>query len=109
MRDEGPWDKYLDRTEDDHRKIYGVDMVELAVQYGTPLYVYSRERIAENFTQVVDAFKPLNAHIHYSVKANSNGAILRLLRELGSGFDVVSGGELFRVLRIRADPAQNAE
>ncbi|HEY4722973.1 MAG TPA: diaminopimelate decarboxylase, partial [Anaerolineae bacterium] len=79
---------------------------DLADEYGTPLYVYSRERIAENFTQVVDAFKPLQAHIHYSVKANSSAAILRLLRELGSGFDVVSGGELFRVLRIRADPAQ---
>ena len=79
---------------------------DLAAYYGTPLYVYSRERIVENFTQVVDAFKPLNARIHYSVKANSNGAILQLLHELGSGYDVVSGGELFRVLRIGADPAK---
>ena len=78
---------------------------DLAVRYGTPLYVYSRDRIAENFKRIADAFKPLNAHIHYSVKANANGSILRLLRDLGSGFDVVSGGELFRVLRIGADPA----
>jgi diaminopimelate decarboxylase len=77
---------------------------DLAVRYGTPLYVYSRDRIAENFTNITAAFKPLNAHIHYSVKANANGAILKLLRDLGSGFDVVSGGELFRVLRIGADP-----
>jgi len=78
---------------------------DLAVRYGTPLYVYSRDRIAENFKRIADAFGLLNAHIHYSVKANANGSILRLLRDLGSGFDVVSGGELFRVLRAGADPA----
>jgi len=78
---------------------------DLAVRYGTPLYVYSRNRIVENFIHITAAFKPLNAHIHYSVKANANGTILKLLRDLGSGFDVVSGGELFRVLRIGADPA----
>jgi diaminopimelate decarboxylase len=78
---------------------------DLAVRYGTPLYVYSRDQIVENFNRVASAFQALNAHIHYSVKANANGAILKLLRELGSGFDVVSGGELFRVLRIGADPS----
>jgi diaminopimelate decarboxylase len=78
---------------------------DLAVRYGTPLYVYSRNRIVENFIHITAAFKPLNAHIHYSVKANADGTILKLLRDLGSGFDVVSGGELFRVLRMGADPA----
>jgi diaminopimelate decarboxylase len=76
----------------------------LADRYGTPLYVYSRERIIENYQRLDQAFKPLGAHIHYSVKANSNGSILRLLKDLGAGFDVVSGGELFRVLKIGADP-----
>ncbi len=51
----------------------------LADRYGTPLYVYSRERITDNYNRLTAAFKPLNAHLHYSVKANSNGTILRLL------------------------------
>ncbi|HZY44213.1 MAG TPA: diaminopimelate decarboxylase [Anaerolineae bacterium] len=77
----------------------------LADRHGTPLYVYSRARIIESYNRVATAFKPLNAHLHYSVKANSSGAILRVLHDLGAGFDVVSGGELFRVLKIGADPA----
>jgi diaminopimelate decarboxylase len=77
----------------------------LANEYGTPLYVYSRARLEENYRRVQYAFKTLNAHIHFSVKSNSNGAILRVLRELGSGFDVVSAGEAYRALRAGADPA----
>ncbi len=77
----------------------------LADEYGTPLYVYSRARIEENYHRLQYAFKALNPHIHFSVKSNSNGAILRVLRELGSGFDVVSAGEAYRALRIGADPA----
>ncbi len=77
---------------------------QLADRYGTPLYIYSRARIVENYTRLTTAFQPLNAHIYYSVKANSNGAILKTLNELGAGFDVVSGGELFRVLNAGANP-----
>ncbi len=77
----------------------------LAGEYGTPLYVYSRARIEENYRRVQSAFKALNTHIHFSVKSNANGAILRVLRELGSGFDVVSAGEAYRALRAGADPA----
>src|SRR5512135_1469226 len=77
----------------------------LADEYGTPLYVYSRARIAENYRRVQYAFKDLNPRIHFSVKSNANGAILRVLRELGSGFDVVSAGEAYRALRAGADPA----
>jgi diaminopimelate decarboxylase len=77
----------------------------LADEYGTPLYVYSRARLEENYHRVQSAFKALNAHIHFSVKSNANGAILRVLRELGSGFDVVSAGEAYRALRAGADPA----
>jgi diaminopimelate decarboxylase len=77
----------------------------LAEEYGTPLYVYSRARVEENYRHVQHAFKALNARIHFSVKSNANGAILRVLRELGSGFDVVSAGEAYRALRAGADPA----
>lgn len=77
----------------------------LAREYGTPLYVYSRARIAENYRRMQTAFKALNARIHYSVKSNSNGAILRVLRELGSGFDVVSAGEAYRALHAGATAA----
>ena len=77
----------------------------LANEYGTPLYVYSRARIEENYRRIQYAFKALKAHIHFSVKSNANGAILRVLRELGSGFDVVSAGEAYRALRAGADPA----
>ena len=77
----------------------------LADEYGTPLYVYSRARIEENYHRVQYAFKALNAHIHFSVKSNANGAILRVLRALGSGFDVVSAGEAYRALRAGALPA----
>ncbi len=82
-----------------------VPIDRLADRYGTPSYIYSRDRIIENYQRLEQAFMPLDAHIHYSVKANSNGSILRLLKEIGAGFDVVSGGELFRVLKIGADPA----
>jgi diaminopimelate decarboxylase len=69
------------------------------------LYVYSRAHIEENYRRVQYAFKALNARIHFSVKSNANGAILRVLRELGSGFDVVSAGEAYRALRVGADAA----
>jgi diaminopimelate decarboxylase len=77
----------------------------LADEYGTPLYVYSRARIEDNYRRLQYAFKALNPRIHYSVKSNSNGAILRVLRALSSGFDVVSAGEAYRALRAGADPA----
>lgn len=77
----------------------------LADEYGTPLYLYSRARLEENYRRLQYAFKALAPHIHFSVKSNSNGAILRVLRELGSGFDVVSAGEAYRALRAGANPA----
>jgi len=77
----------------------------LADEFGTPLYLYSRARIEENYRRLQYAFRTLTPHIHFSVKSNSNGAILRVLRELGSGFDVVSAGEAYRALRAGADPA----
>jgi diaminopimelate decarboxylase len=81
-----------------------IPLAALAAEFGTPLYVYSASRIRENYRRLASAFAPLNATICYSVKANSNLSILRLLKDEGAGFDIVSGGELFRTLKIGAAP-----
>jgi diaminopimelate decarboxylase len=75
-----------------------VPLKELAERFGTPLYVYSATSIRQRVRAFARAFGGVS-HICYSVKANSNLSILRLLAEIGCGFDVVSGGELERVLR----------
>ncbi len=76
----------------------------LARQYGTPLYVYSQSAILENFHTFERNLSRVSSLVCYSVKANSNLGILHLLREAGSGFDIVSGGELARVLKVGATP-----
>ncbi len=84
----------------------GVDLQALAQQHGTPLYVYSRATLERHWHAFDQA---LGDHPHlvcYAVKANSNLAVLALLARLGSGFDIVSGGELARVLRAGADPSR---
>src|SRR6266542_615837 len=75
-----------------------VDLVGVAEKFGTPLYVYSAETILDHYTRLDAALAPLDHLICYAVKANSNRAILKLLADAGAGFDIVSGGELFRVL-----------
>nr|UHM21682.1 LysA [Bemisia tabaci] len=72
-------------------------VANLAEKYGTPLYVYSQAAILKQLQALQEAFSELKPLVCYSVKANSNLSILRLLAEHGSGFDVVSGGELKRV------------
>ncbi len=80
-------------------------MVEaLAKQHGTPLYVYSQHTLAERFAKLRAALAPVPHLICYSVKANSNSSVLRTLANLGSGFDVVSEGELRRVIGAGGDP-----
>lgn len=74
-------------------------LTSLADEFGTPLYVYSAGTILDHYGRLDDALGSLDHLICYAVKANSNGAILRLLAEAGAGFDIVSGGELFRVLK----------
>lgn len=76
-----------------------VDLEPLAAKHGTPLYVYSKETITSHFTRLDDSLEKLDHLICYAVKANSNLAILHTIAELGGGFDIVSGGELFRVLQ----------
>jgi diaminopimelate decarboxylase len=82
-----------------------VPLAEIAKQFGTPAYVYSRAAIERGFREFSDACSGHDALICYSVKANSNLAVLNLLARLGSGFDIVSEGELARVLAAggRAD------
>jgi diaminopimelate decarboxylase len=82
-----------------HRELLAdaVPLSRLARRYGTPLYVYSATAIRQRYRQFDNAFTACQHTICYSVKANSNLSILRLLASLGSGFDIVSGGELHRV------------
>lgn len=84
----------------------GVSLEEIARVAGTPCYVYSAEDILQRFHAYDRAFGELPHQVCYAVKANSNLSVLRLLADAGSGFDIVSGGELFRVLRAGGDPAK---
>ncbi len=83
-----------------------VSLTNLAERFGTPLYVYSASTIRERFRAFDRAFRGIAHTVCYSVKANSNLTILRMLARLGSGFDVVSGGELERVRRANRQAAK---
>ena len=78
----------------------GVPVEEAAKQVGTPAYLYSRASIEQAYRRMDSAFGALPHTICYAVKANSNLGILRIFAALGSGFDIVSGGELYRLRRI---------
>jgi diaminopimelate decarboxylase len=84
----------------------GVSVAGLARRYGTPLYVYSRAAILNRLKEIQRAFRPAKPLICFSVKSNANQTLLSLLAEAGSGFDIVSGGELFRVLKAGGDPSK---
>src|SRR5690242_15475226 len=75
-----------------------IPLSDLARRFGTPLYVYSATAIRERYRTFDDAFGDIEHTVCYSVKANSNLSLLKLLAKLGSGFDIVSGGELERVI-----------
>jgi diaminopimelate decarboxylase len=84
----------------------GVDLARVAGKFGTPLYVYSAGTILDHYTRMNATLAVLDHLICYAVKANSNRAILRLLADAGAGFDIVSGGELYRVLAAGGDAAK---
>ncbi len=84
--------------------VEGVDLSQVAATHGTPCYVYSRAAIERAWRAFDLAFAGQDHLVCYAVKANSNLAVLGLLARLGSGFDIVSGGELERVLRAGGDP-----
>ena len=76
----------------------------LVRRFGTPLYIYSQRTLTEHFRKLDDALAPLDHLICFAMKANSNAAVMRTLANLGSGFDVVSEGELRRVIAAGGDP-----
>src|SRR5580658_3538161 len=83
-----------------------VPLADIAHEAGTPAYVYSSAAILENYRAYDEAFGDVPHAVCYAVKANSSLAILALLAKAGAGFDIVSGGELYRVLRAGGDPAR---
>ena len=84
----------------------GVSLETLVREYGTPLYVYSRATVLRHIKAYKKAFCEAGGILCFALKANSNGAILKLLAEEGAGADIVSGGELFRALRAGISPAR---
>lgn len=83
----------------------GVNLADIATAVGTPTFVYSKKTILDDLTELQSALAPLDAHVAYAVKACSNKAILHLMAERGVGFDIVSGGELWRIINAGGDPA----
>lgn len=83
-----------------------VSTQQLVQQYGTPLYVYSKKAVLDAYQAYTDSFAEIDHQICYAVKANSNLAVLKVLAEAGAGFDLVSSGELARVLAAGADPSK---
>jgi diaminopimelate decarboxylase len=88
------------------KKLYceGVAIESLAEKFGTPLYVYSQGTLTDHFQKLDRALSPLDHLVCFAMKSNSNLAVLRVLANLGSGFDIVSGGELQRVIAAGGDP-----
>jgi diaminopimelate decarboxylase len=82
----------------------GVAVESLAQRFGTPLYVYSQGTLTDHFRKLDRALAPLEHMICFSLKSNSNLAVLRTIANLGGGFDIVSGGELQRVITAGGDP-----
>jgi len=87
-------------------KLYceGVAVETLAKSFGTPLYVYSQRTLTNHFQKLDRAMAPVNHLICFAMKSNSNQSVLRAIANLGGGFDIVSGGELQRVLAAGGDP-----
>jgi len=83
-----------------------VALSAIAEEHGTPTYVYSKSALLENFSAYADACRGRDALVCYAMKANSNLAILDLLAREGAGFDIVSGGELLRVIAAGGDPGK---
>ena len=82
----------------------GIAIATLAKKFGTPLYVYSQRTLTDHFQKLDRAMSPVDHLVCFAVKSNSNLAVLRTLANLGSGFDIVSGGELARVIAAGGDP-----
>src|SRR6202165_1104850 len=86
-------------------KLYceGVAVETLIKKFGSPLYIYSQATLTDHFQKLDRALAPLDHLICFAMKSNSNLAVLRVLANLGAGFDIVSGGELQRVIAAGGD------
>ena len=82
----------------------GAAVDALARRFGTPLYIYSQHTLTDHFQKLDRALAPVEHLVCFAVKSNSNLSVLRVLAGLGSGFDIVSGGELRRVIAAGGDP-----
>ena len=81
-----------------------VRVADLADQYGTPLYIYSRGHMLEQYRTLTEAMSEVAPQIHFAIKSNSNAAVINLFARAGAGADIVSGGELYRALRAGVAP-----
>ena len=100
----GPWPPDPFQYLDGRLCVGGLPLDEVVAATGTPTYVYDLDAVAAAYRRVAAAFEPFGGRVLYAVKANANLAVLATLAGLGAGFDVVSGGELLRVLRAGGDP-----
>lgn len=89
-----------------HLTMEQVNLTKIAEQFGTPTYIYSKNAILQAYQAYDKAFGAVEHQICYAVKANSNLAVLQLLAQAGAGFDLVTGGELARVLKAGGDPSK---
>lgn len=92
--------------QDDELFVESVPLKQIAEKFGTPCYVYSQSALTKAYQEFDAAFASRDHLICFAVKANSNIAILNLFAQLGSGFDIVSGGELQRVIKAGGDPGK---
>lgn len=86
----------------DQLKVDQHAITTIAAEVGTPTYIYSLPRTLSNYARIKTQFEAMQPHVHYSVKANGNLAVLKALVDAGAGMDVVSGGEFFRALKAGA-------
>ncbi len=82
-----------------------VSLTDIAAQFGTPTFVYSLAALRQAYRAYADALQGVHARVHYAVKANANLGVLSAFAQMGAGFDIVSGGELSRVIAAGGDPA----
>lgn len=95
---------FFHRRQDGALTVEQVPLARIAADFGTPTFVYSRAALTTAYNAYAAACQGRNAHVQYAVKANSNLAVLQVFARLGAGFDIVSGGELLRVLAAGGDP-----
>ena len=84
----------------------GVPIESLVKRFGTPLYIYSQSTLTDHFSKLTRALSPLDHLVCYAMKSNSNRSVLKVMYDMGSGFDIVSGGELERVVATGGDSSK---